>query len=404
MPQSAFLHPFARPAATDFLCLVRGEGALVYDDRGRDYVDAMASLWFCDVGHGRAEIADAVAGQLRTLAAFHAFDMFTNEPAEELAAALADRAPMRDARVFFTTSGSEAVDTALKLVRAARLVGGEPRRRVVVSLEGAYHGVTYGGLALGGLPLNQEFFGAMVPDVIQVPRDDSQAVARVLAERGDEVAAVIVEPVLGAGGVHPPAEGYLPELRRMCDEAGAWLVLDEVICGFGRLGPMWASQRYGVEPDLVTFAKGVTSGYVPLGGVLVGAAVRARLEADPHFVLRHGHTYSGHPGACVAARTNLEILERERLLDRVPAIAARLGEGLRALAADGHVAEVRGEGAVWAADLPAGVDAVTVRDAMIRQGVIARPLGARTMAFCPPYVITDDQLDRTLAALRSALS
>jgi putrescine---pyruvate transaminase len=404
MPQSAFLHPFARPTATDFLCIVRGQGAVVFDDHGRDYVDAMASLWFCDVGHGRAEIADAVADQLRTLAAFHAFDRFTNAPAEQLAARLAELAPMPDARVFLTTSGSEAVDSALKLVRAARTLGGEPQRRVVISQEGAYHGVTYGGLGIGGLPLNQEHFGPMLPDVVQVPRHDAAAVAQLLAERGDEVAAVVVEPVLGAGGVHPPPAGFLPELRRLCDAAGAWLVLDEVICGFGRLGAMWGAQRYDVQPDVVTFAKGVTSGYVPLGGVLVGAAVRARLEADPAYVLRHGHTYSGHPGACVAALANVDLLEREHLVERVPEIARRLGGGLHALAGDGRVAQVRGEGAVWAAGLADGVDAVAVRDSMIEQGVIARAIGPSTLAFCPPYVITDDQLDRVLAALGAALS
>ena len=404
MALPAFLHPFARPTATDFLCLVRGEGALVYDERGREYVDAMASLWFCDVGHGRSQIADAVADQLRTLAAFHSFDRFTNEPAERLADELVARAPMPDARVFLTTSGSEAVDSALKLVRAARALAGEPHRRVVVSLEGAYHGVTYGGVSVSGLPLNQELFGALLPDVVQVPRHDAAALSRVLVERGDEVAAVIAEPVLGAGGVHPPTEGYLAEVRALCDRAGAWLVLDEVICGFGRLGPMWGAQRYGVEPDLVTFAKGVTSGYVPLGGVLVGAAVRAPLESDDAYVLRHGHTYSGHPAACVAALANLDILDGERLLDRVPAVGRRLSAGLRTLAQDGLVEEVRGDGAVWAVGLPGGVDAVVVRDAMIEDGVIARAIGASTIAFCPPYVITDDQLDRTVESLRSALS
>ncbi len=404
MPLPAFLHPFARPAAEDFLCLVRGDGALVYDDTGREYVDAMASLWFCDVGHGRAEIADAVAEQLRTLAAFHTFDRFTNEPAEQLCAQLAAGAPMPDARVFLTTSGSEAVDTALKLVRAARTVGGEPQRRVVVSLEGAYHGVTYGGLAASGLPLNREHFGPMLPDVVQVPRNDANAVSRLLAERGDEVAAVMAEPVLGAGGVHPPDEGYLRELRRLCDGAGAWLVLDEVICGFGRLGTSWGAERYGVRPDLVTFAKGVTSGYVPLGGVLVGPAVRERLEADASFVLRHGHTYSGHPGACAAALANLAVLERERLIERVPAIGRRLSDGLQALVGKGLVAQVRGDGAVWAAGLPAGVDAIATRDAMIQDGVIARAIGSSTVTFCPPYVITDDQLDRSVAALERALS
>lgn len=398
---TAFLHPFARPTATEFLTLVRGEGARVFDDAGRDYVDAMASLWFCDVGHGRREIADAVGAQLGTLAAFHTFDRFTNEPAERLAAALAERAPMPDARVFLTTSGSEAVDSALKLVRAARLLAGEGHRRVVVSLEGAYHGVTYGGLAVGGLPLNQEHFGPMLPDVVQVPRDDLDAVARVLAERGDEVAAVFAEPVLGAGGVHPPAEGYLREVRRLCDDAGVWLVLDEVICGFGRLGTFWGAQRYGVVPDLVTFAKGVTSGYVPLGGVLVGAAVRARLESDEAYVLRHGHTYSGHAGACAAALANLEVLEGEALVEQVARIGDRLSAGLDSLAQEGHLASRRGAGAVWAAELHGGAPGVHSR--MIEQGVIARALGPSTIAFCPPYVITDDQLDRTLAALRAAL-
>ncbi len=403
MPPSAFLHPFARPAAEDFLCLVRGEGAVVYDDQGRAYVDAMASLWFCAVGHGRAEIADAVAAQLRTLAAFHTFDRYTNEPAERLCAALVERAPMPGARVFLTTSGSEAVDSAIKLVRAARSLGGEARRRLVVSLEGAYHGVTYGGLAAGGLPLNQQHFGAMVPDVVQVPRHDAGAVARLLGERGDEVAAVLLEPVQGAGGVFPPPPGYLAELRRLCDQAGAWLVLDEVICGFGRLGAMWGAEHYGVRPDAVTFAKAVTSGYVPLGGVLVGAALRERLEADPAFVLRHGHTYSGHPGACAAALANLAILEGEGLIERAPAVGERLAAGLRALAGEGRVAEVRGDGAVWAVGLAEGIDALEVRDAMVGEGVIARAIGASTIAFCPPLVIGDDQLDQIVAALAATL-
>ena len=403
MSRTAFLHPFARPLADEFLCLVRGDGALVYDDAGREYVDAMASLWFCAAGHGRTEIADAVGTQLRTLAAFHSFDRFTNLPAERLCQRLVELAPMPDARVFLTSSGSEAIDSALKIVRAARAVGGEPHRQRVVTVEGAYHGVTYGGLALGGLPMNQEHFGAMVPDVVQVPRNDAAAVAAVLAEAGDQVAAVLVEPVLGAGGVHPPDEGYLAELRRLCDAAGAWLVLDEVISGFGRLGSLWGAQRYGVEPDAVVFAKAVTSGYVPLGGVLVGRAVRERLEADPAFVLRHGHTFSGHPGACAAALANLEVLDREQLMERVPELGAKLSGGLRELVADGLVDSVRGEGAVWAVGLHEGADATEVHSAMIADGVIARPLGPSTVAFCPPYVLTDSQLDRILTALRRAL-
>lgn len=403
MSRTPFLHPFARPLADEFLCLVRGEGALVYDDSGREYVDAMASLWFCAAGHGRTEIADAVGGQLRTLAAFHSFDRFTNLPAEQLCEKLAALAPMPDTRVFLTNSGSEAIDSALKIVRAARAVGGEPHRQRVVTVEGAYHGVTYGGLALGGLPLNQEHFGAMVPDVVQVPRNDASAVAAALSEGGNQVAAVLVEPVLGAGGVHPPDEGYLRELRRLCDATGTWLVLDEVISGFGRLGTQWGAQRYGVEPDAVVFAKAVTSGYVPLGGVLVGRAVRERLEADPAFVLRHGHTFSGHPGACAAALANLEVLEREQLVQRVPELGAKLSAGLRELVADGLVDSVRGDGAVWAVGLHEGADATEVHSTMIADGVIARALGPSTVAFCPPYVLTDGQLDRILTALRQAL-
>jgi putrescine---pyruvate transaminase len=228
-------------------------------------------------------------------------------------------------------------------------------------------------------------------------------VAAVFAERGDEVAVVIAEPVIGAGGVYPPAEGYLQGLRRLCDEHGALLIMDEVICGFGRLGTWWGSQRYGVRPDLTTFAKAVTSGYLPLGGVIVAPSVRAMLEADASLVLRHGHTYSGHPTACAAALTVLDITQREGLLDRVDKIGDRLAGGLRSLADDGKVAEVRGDGAVWAVGLD-DVDAVAVRDAMLPLGVIARPIGNGTISFCPPLVIEDEDLDRVVEALESALA
>jgi putrescine---pyruvate transaminase len=404
MPRPSYLHPFAKPANTDFVDIVSGAGAVVRDRDGNTYVDALASLWYCSVGHGRTEIADAVAEQMRTLAGFHTFEKFTNPPADRLCDQVVDLAALGGARVFLTSSGSEAVDSAFKIARAAQAVAGNPQRTVIISRAPSYHGVTYGGLAATGLPANQAHFGPMLPEVIQTPKDDLDAVAAVFAERPDEVAAVIAEPLIGAGGVHPPAPGYLEGLRRLCDQHGAWLIFDEVICGFGRLGRWFGGQHYGVRADLVTFAKAITSGYVPLGGVIVGPAVLAAFDHDPDFVLRHGNTYSGHPTACAAALANLEILRREALIERVPAIGQRLSSGLRSIADDGAVAEVRGDGAVWAVGLHAGVDAPTVRDAMLAQHVIARPIGTDTIAFCPPLVISYEQIDQCVEALGKALS
>ena len=404
MALSPFLHPFAKPASEDFITIVRGEGAAVFDDQGRRYVDALASLWYCNVGHGRAEIADAVDTQLRTLENYNTFDIFTNEPAEQAAAAISALSPVPDARVFFTSSGSEAVDTALKLARMTFTRLGHPERHVLVGRQHAYHGVNYGGLSVQGLPLNKEGWGPLLGPTAQIDHDDLASAERLFDERGHEIAAIIAEPVIGAGGVYPATVEYLRGLRKLCDESGALLIFDEVITGFGRLGSWFASDFYGVTPDLITFAKAVTSGYQPLGGVIVGPRVRAALEADPDFLLRHGYTYSGHPAACVAALANIAILRDEHLLDRVPHIAERLGGGLRALADDGLVAEVRGEGAIWAMTMPEGVNALDVRSAMLDHGVIARPIGTAAVAFCPPLMIDDDDIDQSLAAARAALT
>jgi putrescine aminotransferase len=400
----AFLHPFARPASTQFRTIVRGEGAAVYDDGGRRYVDALASLWYCAVGHGRRQIADAVHAQMIQLAAYHTFDRYTNGPADRLCDELSEIAPMPDARVFLTSSGSEAVDTAIKLARLAHTRQGHPERTVIVGRERSYHGTTYGGVSAQGLPANQEGFGPLLPDVARVPHDDLAAVEALFAQGGDRVAAVLAEPVIGAGGVIPPADGYLTGLRRLCDEHGALLIMDEVICGFGRLGEWWGSVRYGVEPDLVTFAKGVSSGYQPIGGVLVGSYVRQALEADTSFVLRHGHTYSGHPSACAAALANIDILREEKLLARAEPVGARLQSGLEQLRTSGAVAEVRGEGAIWAVGLHPGSKASAVLEGLIERGVIARALGEDTLAFCPPLVITDEDIDLCLSALAESLA
>jgi putrescine---pyruvate transaminase len=405
MAVPAFLHPYARPAAdaSAYISIVDGEGSTVIDAAGRRFVDATASLWFCQIGHGRPEMADAVRDQLRTLDAFHCFDRFTNPAADELAEVLTALAPMPDARAMFTSSGSEAVDTAIKLARMTSTRRDDHHRHLVVGRQHAYHGVTYGGLSVMGLPANQEGWGPLVGGVHAIEHDSLDGAETLFAERGHQIAAVVAEPVIGAGGVRPPEPGYLEGLRRLCDDHGALLILDEVICGFGRLGGWWGASVLGIEPDLVTFAKGVTSGYQPVGGVLVGRRVRDALEADADFVLRTGHTYSGHPAGCRAALTNIEILRDEGLLDRAPAIGARIEPGLRALHDAGAVAEVRGVAGIWAVDLLPSVDAGAVRDAMMELGVIARPLGTTTIAICPPLVITDAELDHVLDALGSSI-
>jgi putrescine---pyruvate transaminase len=399
----SFLHPFASPARPSFVAIVRGEGATVWDAAGVEYVDAMASLWYCAVGHGRAEIADAVATQLGTLAAYSCFEPFTNRPADELADRVTALTPIESARVFFCGSGSEAVDTAMKLSRLTHALGGQPERTLVISRERGYHGTNFGGTSAQGIAPNRAGWGPLVPDVVQVPSDDVEAIAMVMAERRDQVAAVLVEPVQGAGGVFPPSADYLGDLRRLCDRHGALLIFDEVITGFGRLGTWFAAQHYGVVPDLTTFAKAITSGYQPLGGVLVGARVRDALEADPSYVLRHGYTYSGHPAACAAGLANLAIMEREDLVGRSVALGARLGDGLRALAADSAIDHARGDGAVWAAGLRPDQDAAAVRDAMLAGGVITRAIGADTLTFCPPLVTTDAQIDRIVDTLSASL-
>ena len=401
----AFLHPFAKPAAAadSFIRIVRGEGAMVWDDAGRDYVDGLASLWYCNIGHGRTEVAGAVAEQLGTLAGYHCFDRFTNAPADALAERLAALAPVPGSRVFLASGGSESVDTAVKLARMAQARAGHPERTVVVSRERSYHGVAYGGMTLTGLPLNRECFGPGIGDVVQTPKDDLEAVRAVFEQQPGRVAAVIAEPVLGAGGVHPAVPGYLAGLRALCDEHGAYLISDEVICAFGRLGATFTAELTGVLPDLVIFAKGVTSGYLPLGGVIVAPSVHEPLSADPDFVLRHGYTYSGHPTAATAAMTVLDIAEREQLAGRAGGIGTRLSAGLQRLVDAGVLAGARGQGALWAAAVHDGVDVIAVRDAMLERGAIVRPIAPDAIAFCPPLVISNAEINRLVDALEDAL-
>ncbi len=403
MTTGAFLHPFAPPRQTDFLRIVGGEGSTVWDDAGNRYLDAMASLWYMNVGHGRPEMVEAIRAQAETLASYHTFSPFSNRPAEELAEKIASLAPMPDSRVFFCDSGSEAVDSAMKIARIAQREAGWHDRQVIISREHGYHGVNYGGTSAQGIPINREGFGPLVGGVVNVPAGNTEAIAQVFAEYEDEVAAVLTEPVQGAGGVYPPPEGYLQALRQLCDTHNAYLIVDEVITGFGRLGEWFGSEFYGIAPDMITFAKAVTSGYQPLGGVIVGAKVRAALEANEGFVLKHGYTYSGHPTATAAGLEAIAIQEREGLVERARHVGERLAKGLYSLADDGLIAEVRGVGAVWAVALTESHDADTVRDEVLAKGVIVRPLG-NSLAMCPPLVMTDDEVDRVVDVLADTLA
>ncbi|HRE02384.1 MAG TPA: aminotransferase class III-fold pyridoxal phosphate-dependent enzyme [Ilumatobacteraceae bacterium] len=398
----AFLHPFASPSRESFVRIVRGHGASVWDADGNELIDGMASLWYCAIGHGRREMADAVGAQLSTLAAYSCFDPFTNGPADELAEKLVEIGPIPGARVFFTDSGSESVDTAMKLARLAHVQAGHPERTLIISRTRGYHGTNYGGTSAQGIAPNRVGYGPLVPEVVQVDSDDIEGLATLMKDRSSEVAAVITEPVQGAGGVFPPERDYLDDLRRLCDHHGAFLIFDEVITGFGRLGSWFAAQHYGVTPDFVTFAKAVTSGYQPLGGVYVGPAPLAALEADPAFILRHGYTYSGHAAVCAAGLKNLEIIERESLIERATHVGQRLSDGLRSLAEDGTIDHVRGVGAVWATGLRADQNAAAIRDHMLAAGAIVRALPDSNV-FCPPLVITDEQIDRLVDIFAAAV-
>jgi len=401
MTGHALLHAFASPAKpeSDFIRIVRGEGSMLWDDQGRSYIDGLASLWYCQVGHGRPEIADAVAAQMRVLEAYNIFDPFTNEPAAHAAEMIVERSPMPDGRVFLACSGSEAVDTALKLARRCAQIRGDSERQLLVTRTGGYHGTNFGGTSAQGIAANKEGWGELLPHVREVPGHELEAMASLFASEGDRVAAVIAEPVQGAGGVWPPVDGYLDGLRRLCDQHGSLLILDEVICGFGRLGEWFGCQALGVRPDLIVFAKGVTSGYQPLSGVVVSGEVAGILESEA-AMLRTGYTYSGHPAACAAAVANLEVMGAEDLLPRATKLGAQLRDGLEALREDGLVSDVRGTGAVYAAEL--GRDAVPVRDRLLELGVIVRPIGT-ALAFCPPLVMTDEELGRMLDAVAVAV-
>jgi putrescine---pyruvate transaminase len=385
-------HPFADMGSVRHreLVIERGEDVWVWDSEGRRYLDATASLWYANVGHGRPEIAAAIAAQLSRLESYSGFSDFANPPALELADALVERAPM-PSRVFLVSGGGDAIDTAAKLARRYWYEQGAPERTVLVSRTSGYHGTHGFGTAIGGIPANREGFGPLFESP-QVAHDSLDAMREAIGRIGPErVAAVFVEPVIGAGGVYPPTEGYIEGVAGLCADTGVLLVIDAVICGFGRLGTWYGIERWDVEPDMITFAKGVTSGYLPLGGVIVSERVAEPFWRAPGGpVLRHGPTYSGHATCCAAATANIRLLERDGLLERGQQNEQGLFDALSPLQRYEAVAEVRGGvGTLAAVELAADVlerdpTAVAAVVAAARQaGVLVRAL-ARGIAVSPP--------------------
>jgi putrescine---pyruvate transaminase len=404
-------HGFASMAAVDDaeFVLVRGEGARVFDRDGRDYLDATAGLWFCQVGHGRAEIAEAAARQMTTLAAHHCFGDHANEPAITLADRIAAIAPMEDAAVFFGSGGSDAVDTAAKLARRYWSAMGQPKKTVMISREHGYHGMHAYGTSLGGMPMNLEGFGTIVGDTVRVRWDDPEDLEETLDRYWDRTAAFIGEPVIGAGGALEPPDGYWEEIRRICTERDILMIQDEVICGFGRLGTWFGAQRFGVQPDLVTFAKGVTSGYLPLGGVIASKKVREPFWAEGAPAFRHGYTYTGHPAACAAAHANLDIIEREGLVDRVRELEPVLAAALEPLRELPGVATVHHIGLVGSVELTEEVRAARpgiaeeINLAARRHGVITRGLRGVALQLSPPFVTTPDELQAMVDGIAAGI-
>jgi adenosylmethionine-8-amino-7-oxononanoate aminotransferase len=404
---TSYWHPFADMGAVEAsgeLAIVRGEGAFVFDSDGRRYFDATAGLWYCNVGHGRVEIADATARQLRELAAYNNYGDLTTPVASELSERVAALAPVAGSKVFFCSGGSDAVDSAAKLARRYWHQLGKPEKTVILSRTSSYHGVNGFGTSIGGIPPNRDGFGPLLDGTL-VERDSADSLAQTIDRIGAEhVAAFFCEPVVGAGGVFPPPEGYLETVQQICREQDVLFVADEVITGFGRCGCWFASKRFGLAPDLLTCAKGITSGYMPLGALIVAPRV-----AEPFFrpgvMWRHGYTYSGHAGACAAALANLDIIEDENLVERAAALERELLEALAPLADHEHVREVRAGTGVLAAVALDGDTALSTRvlRELRNRGVLSRVLADGALQISPPLVADRADFDALAAAIASAI-
>jgi putrescine---pyruvate transaminase len=429
-----FLHPFTDHqglAGTGSRIITRADNIYLWDNDGHKILDAMSGLWCVNVGYGQQSLIDAATAQMKQLPFYNAFFQTATPPAIELAELLAAVSPPQFEHVFFSGSGSEGNDTVVRMVRRYWDILGQPDRQVIISRNNAYHGSTMAGASLGGMSGMHAQGGLPIPGIVHIEqpfawahgrgqsKDDFglQAArwleAKILEVGPERVAAFIGEPVQGAGGVIIPPATYWPEIQRICDAYGILLVSDEVICGFGRTGHWFGCETLGYKPDLMTFAKGVTSGYVPLGGVMVGDRI-ARVLIDQGGEFAHGYTYSGHPVACAVGLANVRLIQQLGLVDHVrldvgPYLAGAFA-GLRDHPLVGDAETCGLMGAIQfvkdkARQLPFGDDqevGMLCRVHCFQQGVIMRAVGNR-MIIAPPLVITRAQIDEMMMLIRRCL-
>ena len=429
-----YLHPFTDSkslAAKGTRVITRAQGIYLQDSAGNQLLDGMSGLWCVALGYGRKELADAAYAQMQTLPYYNSFFQCTSPPAIELAALLVELTPAQFNHVFFTGSGSEANDTMLRMVRRYWDLQGQPQRSVIISRWNGYHGSTVAGASLGGMKAMHGQGGLPIPGIEHIeqpywfecggeltPNEFGLRAARALEAKIHEigatrVAAFIGEPVQGAGGVIIPPESYWPEIQRIVDKYGILLVSDEVICGFGRTGQWFGCEHYGTHPDFLTLAKAITSGYMPLGALMVSDRVaQVMIEQGGEFA--HGFTYSGHPVACAVAIENIAILRREHVVERVREQLAPLwADRWKTLADHPLVGEARSLGLFGAIELvprkpsrefftPRGDVGLICREHCIRNGLIMRAVWD-TMIVAPPLVITRSEIDELLMRVRRAL-
>lgn len=410
---SSFWHPFSNPVKADRerFMVVRGRGSTVVAADGSEYFDATAALWYCAVGHGREPIAAAIGRQAGELAAYSCFDVYATESTLEVADRIAAAVPMETPRVFLTSGGSDGVETAAKIARRHFVLRGQPERSVIIAREDSYHGTHTFGTSLGGIAGNRDGWGPLVDEVARVPRFDVGALEETIRSLGPErVAAFFVEPMVGAGGVFPPPEEYLSQVEAVCRANGVLMVCDEVISGVGRTGSWTASERFGVQPDMIILAKALTSGYQPLGAVAVNGFAAAPFFEGEGSVLRHGYTYSGHATACAAAIANLDLIQSEDLIGRVETLGEKLPGMLGPLADLDGVEEVRCLGLTAGIQLDAarleeaGATPADIVLASRQRGQLTRVLASGSLQFSPPYIATESEITRFADAVADALS
>ena len=387
----------------------KGEGPYLYTTEGEKILDGMSSLWNVNVGHGRRELAQAAAAQMEALAFSSCFSTYSNEPAIRLANKLSDLAPVDLSAVFFTSGGSESNDSAYKLARHYWILKGKPEKRKIISREKSYHGVAMGATSATGLKPFRDFTNSLAPDFLHADQHSAAKLWELIVKEGPEtIAAFIAEPVQGAGGVHLPEDNYFREVREMCDEYDILFITDEVITGFGRTGKFFGIEHFGVVPDMMCFAKGITSGYIQLGGVMISAKLHEDFKQLSEGTLMHGYTYSGHAAACAVALRNLQIIEEEGLIDNAVKRGTELLEGLRTLEGKRKsIKVVKGLGLMagiefggTAAMSPAVVEEASKRGLLCR-AVVAE--GQDIVVMAPPLSIAKSHVEVILSILDNSI-